>query len=480
MRALLLGSPDVQPDFDFMARIPNLGIVSIAGNTDYDVDVADLILKRGRHEKYVKKIANRYDLVGFSCMSFQYPGAKNLMRIVKDAGAEVVVGGYHATLLYEDIAKEDADLVDYIVRGEGEATFHELMEALDGRRDLESVKGLSYKTLEGFKHNPPRDLLDLSTIKLPDRDARLLKRGFHGIGRPSDVVETSRGCVQGCKFCSINHMYGKTFRKYEIDRVLADIQDAVDHGANSVLFVDDNITLDVKRLEAICDAIIDAGLDHIHYTTQASTSGIARADVDKMARAGFKGVFLGIESTDPQRLAWFNKGNMSEDSEIAVKKMKDAGMIVSGGLIQGSPDDDVEAIWRSYEFAHRLKIDYPIFFITTPYPRTQLREELLEMGLVANPDDYSRYNGIYANVHTKHLTVDELQYEVWKMASKYYDFNWIKWNNVKKIYPVWFWRKFVAVSCRFIWRRILRNLGLRDLMDFYEEDMRTGLLYFGY
>lgn len=479
MRALLLASPDVQPDFDFMAKVPNLGIASLAGNTTYDVDVADLILKKDP-AGYVRKIAGRYDLVGFSCMSFQYPGARPLMRIAREAGAEVVVGGYHATLLYEEIAREDHELVDYIIRGEGEATFHELLEALDDKRDLGSVRGLSYKTNEGFEHNPPRGLLDLSEIELPDRDARLLKKGFHGLGRRVDVVETTRGCVQGCKFCSINHMYGKSFRKYSVDRVIRDIQDAVDHGANTIFFVDDNITLDVPRLERLCEAIIDAGLDHVHYATQASASGIARADVELMRRAGFVAAFLGIESPRSDRLEWFNKGKMSNDSEVAVRKMKEAGMVVSGGLIQGSPDDDREDLWRSYEFAKELEIDVPIFFITTPYPKTQLREELLEMGLVANPDDYSKYNGVYANVHTKHLTVDELQYEVWKMAAKYYDINWVRWNNIKDLYPRWFWKKFIEVSFRYIWRRVLRALRLRDFKDFYKTDMRTGELYKGY
>ena len=73
-------------------------------------------------------------------------------------------------------------------------------------------------------HNPARPLLDVSEIKMPNRDARLITKGFNSLGIPIDSVETSRGCTQGCKFCSINIMYGRKFRKFPIERVISDIQ----------------------------------------------------------------------------------------------------------------------------------------------------------------------------------------------------------------------------------------------------------------
>ncbi len=152
---------------------------------------------------------------------------------------------------------------------------------------------------------------------MPNRDARLLTRGFNSLGIPIDSVETSRGCTQGCKFCSINLMYGRRFRKFAIDRVIADIQDAEAHGAGSIFFPDDNITLDPKRLERLCQAIIDAGLTHLRYKTQASASGIASSKqlVDKMGEAGFDGVFFGVESINKRNLEFLGKGKMSNDAE---------------------------------------------------------------------------------------------------------------------------------------------------------------------
>ena len=149
-------------------------------------------------------------------------------------------------------------------------------------------------------HNParPPHRLESGELHLPNRDARVLK-GYTLLGRPVDVVETSRGCTYDCSFCSIIEMRGRNFLTYRFDRVLADIADARAHGARTIFLVDDNITLNVDRFEALCEAIIDAGLNDIDYIVQAMTSSIAKHGArlgPLMRRAGFRYVFLGIEN----------------------------------------------------------------------------------------------------------------------------------------------------------------------------------------
>ena len=429
MKVLLLSSPIVQPDFDRIARLPNLGLASLAAHVDdlCTVHVADIHGQK-RPRDYVRNIVNDYDLVGLTAMSFQYQEALELARIVKEAGAETVFGGYHPTLAYQEIAESpDARLIDYIVRGEGEATFRELVKAKLEARSLKDVLGLSFHDGERMVHNPARPLLDVSEIKMPNRNARLLTKGFESLGVPIDSVETSRGCTQGCKFCSINLMYGRRFRKFPLDRVVADIRDAEAHGAGSIFFPDDNITLDVKRLEQLCQAIIDAGLTHLRYKTQASASGIASSKrlVDKMGEAGFDGVFLGVESVNKRNLQFLGKGRMSEDAERAVQYLHDNNIIVSTGLIGGNPEDDAEDIWENFRLARKLKVDVPIFYISTPYPKTQMRAELEEMGLVTK-NDFTKYDGLHANCKTRHLSDEEIQYITWEMNARYYNWEWLQ------------------------------------------------------
>ncbi len=485
MKVLLLSSPIVQLDFDRIARIPNLGLVSLAAHVDdlCTVHVADIHGLKD-HREYVRKIVNGYDLVGLTAMSFQYQEALALAKIAKDAGAETVFGGYHPTLAAEEIGNSgDAALIDYIVRAEGEATFRELVQSKLDEKSQRGILGLSYHEHDNngkgkrMVHNPPRPLLKVEEIAMPKRDARLITQGFCSFDVPIDSVETSRGCTQGCKFCSINLMYGRRFRRFSIERVIEDIRDAEAHGAGSIFFPDDNITLDPKRLERLCQAIIDAGLTHLRYKTQASASGIASSKqlVDKMGEAGFDGVFLGVESINKRNLEFLGKGKMSNDADRAVQYLHDNNIIVSTGLIGGNPDDDEEDLWENFRLARRLKVDFPIFYISTPYPRTEMRAELEEMGLVTS-SDFTRYDGLHANLRTKHLSEEEVQFITWEMNARYYDLEWMRYNKVKRIYPKWFAREVARLAPFYARRKLDLALGRRTVRDFFQEDLASGEL----
>lgn len=482
MKVLLLSSPIVQKDFDRIARLPNLGLVSLAAHVDdlCTVHVADIHGMKD-HRDYVRKMVNGYDLVGFTAMSFQYQEALELAKISKESGAETVFGGYHPTLAFQEIAEsEDSKLIDYIIRGEGEATFRELMQSKLQGKEPEDVLGLSYHkggAMAPMMHNDVRQLLKVEEIEMPLRDARLVKKGFTSFEIPIDSVETSRGCTQGCKFCSINLMYGRRFRRFPIERVIEDIQDAEAHGAGAIFFPDDNITLDVKRLEQICQAIIDAGLTHLRYKTQASASGIASSKrlVDKMGEAGFDGCFLGVESVNKRNLQFLGKGKMSDEAERAIQYLHDNNIIVSTGLIGGNPEDDAEDLWANFHLARKLKVDFPIFYINTPYPKTQNRAELQEMGLVTK-NDFTKYDGLHANCRTKYLSAEEVQYITWEMNARYYDYEWFRYNKVKRLYPRWFAGEMLRLAPFYSKRKMALALGMRTPKDFFKEDLESGEL----
>src|SRR5262249_57573744 len=123
-----------------------------------------------------------------------------------------------------------------------------------------------------FHPNPDRAVLPLASnpLNLPNREARLLD-GYTLLGRNVDVIETSRGCTFDCSFCSIIEMRGRNFHPYPIERVLADIADARAQGAEALFLVDDNITLDVDRFAALCEAIVEAGFNDTDYSVHAIT-----------------------------------------------------------------------------------------------------------------------------------------------------------------------------------------------------------------
>ena len=266
--------------------------------------------------------------------------------------------------------------------------------------------------------------LESDAIRPPNRNARLL-RDYTMMGRVVDVIETSRGCTFDCSFCSIIEMRGRNFHTYSFDRVLADIQDAYDFGARSIFIVDDNITLNVKRFEALCEAIIDARLNSIEYTVQAMTSSIANHGkqlAPLMHEAGFRYVFLGIENIledDLQFLRASSKNAARENGRKvgnatikAIDYIHRNKMYVIGGLIVGNPDDTRESIEANLEFARRY-IDWPYIQHPTPYPRTPMTQDFRDRGLIIN-EQLEDYDGTTAVVRTEHVQAEEVEYMRWK------------------------------------------------------------------
>jgi radical SAM superfamily enzyme YgiQ (UPF0313 family) len=430
MNILLLSMPDYFEHMPPVAvRMPNGALTSLAGNVDrhHRVAVADLILCHGSVRDSITRLVHELspDVVGLSVMTFQRRTASRIVSLVRclRPDVKIVVGGYDPTLATE--AYETLD-VDFIVRGEGEVTFRELIRNLENGADLSGIRGLSYACGERWVHNSDRPVhrLDDGEIHLPNRGARVLK-GYTALGRQVDVVETSRGCTFDCSFCSIIEMRGRNFHAYSFERVLADIRDAADHGARTIFLVDDNITLNVHRFEALCRAIIDAGLNRLDYFVQAMTSVIAaRGDTlaPLMRDAGFRYVFLGIENIIQNDLVFFRaaaKNTVRENGSgparnaalKAINYLHTNGMYVIGGLIVGSPEDTLESIAANLNFARRY-IDWPYIQHPTPYPRTPMTEDLRKRNLIVN-ERVEEYDGTTAVVRSEHVTADDIEFIRW-------------------------------------------------------------------
>jgi radical SAM superfamily enzyme YgiQ (UPF0313 family) len=429
MNILLMSMPDITLGYPTkVITPPNLAIISLAGNLDkkHKVKAADLISRRKNIQGAVLETLNRTnpDVVGLSAMTFQYDTALRIARFIKNVhpGIKIALGGYHATLMYKEIANcNDGESFDFIFRGESDLSFNEAMNILEDGGNLRSVNGLSFKENGTFIHNKKRGLENINQIKPPNRSARLWNE-CNVLKVPFDLIESSRGCQKSCNFCNIRNMYGKSFRTYEPQRVIEDIKNARSLGTKMMLFTDDNITLDIPKFEHLCDEIIKYGQNDIIYSVQASSSGIASSQnlAKKMFRAGFKYVFLGIENASKKNLEALDKGDIVNESKLAVKYLQENGIVVAGGLIIGNPDDDYESIEETFKFARDLKVDFAGVQFLVPYPKTVIRKKLLKNGLLINKDNFKRYEGGFAIARTKYLNENELKSIKHKMAKKYF------------------------------------------------------------
>jgi len=471
MNILLLSMPDSFEHTPTMTmRMPNGALASIAGNIDahHRVAIADLVLVQRDVPGTVKRLVEQHqpDVIGLSVMTFQRKTARQVIALARAIrpGVTIIVGGYDPSLApheYEDACSG----VDVIVRGEGDLTMRELMRALEShRRDsdvsappgLDTIPGLSFRRNGTFVRTPNRHVSDLADeVRPPKRSARVLS-GYTFLGRQIDVVETSRGCTYDCSFCSIIEMRGRNFHVWPVERVIDDIRDAYNRGARALFIVDDNITLNIQRFKALCEAIIAAGLTDIHYIVQGMTSAIASAGdevASLMRRAGFRYVFLGIENVLDQDLAFLRaKAKNAERKEgktvgsatmRAIEVLHRHGMWVVGGLIVGNPDDTQASIDANLDFARKY-VDWPYIQHPTPYPGTPMTKDFRDRSLIVN-EDVDEYDGTTAVVRSETLSAEDIEFSRWRAE------RWMKARHlptVLRTYP-----GFVALN----WPRMLRH-----------------------
>jgi radical SAM superfamily enzyme YgiQ (UPF0313 family) len=175
------------------------------------------------------------------------------------------------------------------------------------------------------------------------------------------------------------------------------------------------MVLNPSRVVELCEAIIARNYKGLNFVVQADCVSMAtnEAMVAKMAAAGFRSVFLGIENGSVKNMSSAGKGDIPAYAMKAIENCHKYGLMVIGGLIFGFADDDEASIKENYEFFKHIGADAAYCQILTPYPKTAMRQQIIEQGLLTNATDYKKYSGLWANVRTKHLDAEELQYQFW-------------------------------------------------------------------
>jgi radical SAM superfamily enzyme YgiQ (UPF0313 family) len=227
----------------------------------------------------------------------------------------------------------------------------------------------------------------------------------------------------------------------------------------------------VGRFEALCEAILSAGLNRLDYYVQAMTSAIANHGehlAPLMQRAGFRYVFLGIENMDEQNLKFLHAGakNTQRQNGVAVGNaslraidfLHRHGMYVVGGLIVGSPDDTAVSIQANLDMARQF-VDWPYIQHPTPYPRTPMTHDFRQRGLIDH-DRVEEYDGTTAVVRTEHLAGEEAEFLRWRAE------RWMKLRHFPVVlgHDPWFVLRHAPKMLAHTFRgcRLKTWLGLED------------------
>jgi len=345
-----------------MGLFPPTGLEYVATSAKGLADKVTLLDLR--HAREMCKTDNLLDFIrkeiDIICVSVawdrQFEEICKLLNLMPD-GIPLVVGGYKATEQVEQLFKV-CPKIDIIVRGEGEETIKEILK----KSPLKDILGISYRSPEGVIHNEQRPLPDIDKLRYPDRDLRHNKyrmalNGVNVSNLTFDTVLSARGCPFNCKFCtfSLNPLGQKrTYAAREVSSVVDEIE-KID--AEAILFSDDNFFTDIKRSEEICDLIMKRKIKK-RFIAQARID-ISKHPLllEKMVKAGFKILLIGIESPHDRILKQLNKGFDSAQVKKAFSVLCKYPMYYHGYFIYGNIGETEEEMLRIATFAREIKID---------------------------------------------------------------------------------------------------------------------------
>lgn len=364
---------------------PSLGLGYIAAVLEeegHEVKLVDMGVRPSVpvEEEMQAVFAFAPDLVGFTSMSTSHHSIERAAKMIKEqVGCPTVIGGPHATTLPE-LTLADPHF-DFLVHGEGESPMRQLARVLAcGSRDWEGIMGLGYKTANGeVKLNPEAPLIpDLDDLPYPSRHLFALEDYplFDPTGERMLTVLSSRGCPYSCSFC-FKGIVGRTYRHRSPDNVIGELLQCIErYGVRSFYFIDDLFTIDVRRLEAFCERVIETGLD-VRWQCLARVDRVTLPILKKMHQAGCREVHYGIESGNADILKATAKHINLNQVRQAAQWTDDVGIRGKGYFILGLPGDNDATINDTISFAESLPLDEAMFSIATPFPGTGLWQELV-------------------------------------------------------------------------------------------------------
>jgi anaerobic magnesium-protoporphyrin IX monomethyl ester cyclase len=394
-------------------RAPN-GNVRVMGFPPIGIMSLSAVVKAAGHECVMFDQANpetpdetiveairlqRPDLVGLSFLSTtSYPYAKLLARRIRaaDSTVRLAFGGVFATL-NAGLVKAQCPEVEFVCRGDGEQL---LLDLLNHLAEPEAVAGLTWMKDGRVMQNASRPMeRHLDQWPFPDREG--LKLDFIE-SMPLDVpavlsmerfttMQTSRGCPWPCVFCDIPMFNEGKWRARSPRHVVEELKHLEEQGYGSVYFVDDHFLLQPKRIEAICDGITSAGLS-IQWGIEGRVDSVAQHLFPAMAKAHCRTVMFGIESGSQKVLDRLKKEQTLAEVWTAVTNAKKAGIeIVHGFFTVGNPDETIEDMRATFDFAAKLPLDTFGFNRLCVYRGTPLWQEYVKRGLVRDDIDWYKY-----------------------------------------------------------------------------------------
>jgi radical SAM superfamily enzyme YgiQ (UPF0313 family) len=370
-----------------------LALLAIASKLDaegYPITIVDLNIDKVPHD------FSDVLCVGISCMiGNQITSALRATGMIRASAPDVplVWGGWHPSILPEQTARHPC--VDYLVRGQGEETFYELVKALDSGGGFGHILGLTYKQDGIVVTNPPRHAIDPNTFpRLPyhliDMERYISTSEF---GKRSTNYLSSIGCPFQCGFCAEQLVYHRRWMPLSAERVVNDLEHLQHtYGIDSIMLSDSNFFVNERRVAEICKGLKARGLRLRWGQVNGRTDQLSRFKQSTwalMRDTGLHSILTGAETYDEGILKIINKGATIEDTIRFSQVAKTYGVIIKFSMMIGLP---IEKRGKSIEEEFRETVDFIdvmyrqnarnvfLLFIYTPFPGSPLYQKAIELG----------------------------------------------------------------------------------------------------
>ncbi len=391
-----------------------LGMVYVAGslqNAGYEARIYDAMSKYHTFDDIRDQIADYGpDAVGSAAYTSSIYDAIRVLRIAKKVDPEMItfLGGIHPTFCWEEILRRESDVVDYIVRGEGEITTLELLDSVfEGKsRNVPGIVYLRDRKIISTKERPLVSDLDSlpaawNLVEWKDYTFKTKKNSILA------VVSSSRGCTQKCTFCSQRLFWKEKWRARSAENFVSELEYLNStYGVDVAMIADETPTFNRERWEKILDLLIEKDLD-VEILMETRVDDILRDKdiMNKYTKAGILHIYVGAESASQDTLDRYQKNLKIEESKEAIDLINNAGIISETSFVLGMPDETPQSIKAAQELAKYYDPDLAFFLAIAPWPYSDIYRELAPY---VEEFDYSKYNLIEPIVKPHNMTREEL------------------------------------------------------------------------
>jgi len=429
---------DISTIFNLMPPIGLLSIAAFLEEKGIPVEVMDCYGAPSTIEQHATDIlARNPDVVGFSCTTSSFLEGYAIAERLKEQRPDIhiVFGGAHACTVGPSLL-DSFPAVDFLVIGEGEVTFAELMSS--DFRNMAAIPGIGFRQDgKGILSSVRENIPDLDSLPfpayhlLPDFPRRYNLPLFSYPKAPNTSIISSRGCPYQCSYCD-RSVFSRGFRFNSPEYIVEHLRYLHQNfGIRHVFFYDDLFTFDRSRVERFCTLMEEKQVP-VGYNCIARLEHVDEELLSLLKRSGCWQVNFGIESGDPEILSKHRK--LYELDQVGKKlgMVKDAGMRVKGLFMMGFTGETEESIQRTIRYALTLPLDEINVTKFTPFPGAPIYRTIREFGEFT--EDWPSMNCLNFVFIPHGMTRERLEELYNEFISRFYRRSRIHWGYTKMLW----------------------------------------------